>query len=204
MHRLMLVSLFLFVSTLPNDASAMRVIDFSEFSLPGNGAIAVPVAEAATLTGVAAAVNEATDGSLAQPGTRGFQGGPLCTRYENGKMFVLPGCRGPGDDGYDPAVDGTIDGLLHPFTAQQFSNEMAALSWNALMALVGLSTPGEGEAPNTTQFDVDNPFRAMGRIGEHAAQVLGHLIEDGAGALECLTPLLTDAPGIDSHAQEEN
>jgi hypothetical protein len=48
----------------------------------------------------------ATDKSIAQPGTVGFKGGPVCTRFERGKQFILPGCRGPGDPGYDPAVDG--------------------------------------------------------------------------------------------------
>ena len=41
-----------------------------------------------------------------QPGTLGFDGGPVCTRYERGKTFILPGCRGPEDPNYDPAVDG--------------------------------------------------------------------------------------------------
>jgi hypothetical protein len=103
-----------------------------------------------------------TDRGVAQPGTHGFFGGPSCTRYENGKTYVLPGCRGPGDSGYDPNVDGTTAGLLHPFTAQQFNSEMAAVSWNFLMGLVGLSLPGEGEAPTLTQFDAADPFRKDG------------------------------------------
>jgi hypothetical protein len=48
----------------------------------------------------------ATDKRVAQPGTVGFQGGPVCTRFERGKQYMLPGCRGPGDPGYDPAIDG--------------------------------------------------------------------------------------------------
>jgi len=36
------------------------------------------------------------DSSVAQPGTVGFRGGPICTRYYDGKTFILPGCRGPG------------------------------------------------------------------------------------------------------------
>jgi hypothetical protein len=51
-----------------------------------------------------------TDGRFAQPGTLGFQGGPVCTRYEGGKTFVLPGCRGPRDYGYDRNVDGSTFG----------------------------------------------------------------------------------------------
>jgi len=82
------------------------------------------------------------DASIAQPGTVGFEGGATCTRYEGGETFKLPGCRGPGDPGFDPDIDGTIAGLLHPFTGQQFQSEMAAVSWNLLMALVGLSGLG--------------------------------------------------------------
>jgi hypothetical protein len=41
-----------------------------------------------------------------QPATVGFPGGQPCGRYERGHFFILPGCRGPGDPGYDPAVDG--------------------------------------------------------------------------------------------------
>jgi hypothetical protein len=41
-----------------------------------------------------------------QPGTLGFDGGRACTRFEQGRAFVLPGCRGPEDPGYDPRIDG--------------------------------------------------------------------------------------------------
>jgi hypothetical protein len=59
--------------------------------------------------------------------------GPVCTRYENGTSYMIPGCRGPGPDyvagtadddpGFDPNVDGYGDPdgdgfsnvLLHPF-----------------------------------------------------------------------------------------
>ena len=45
---------------------------------------------------------DTTDRHIAQPGTKGFEGGPVCSRFEGGKSFILPGCRGPGDNGYDP------------------------------------------------------------------------------------------------------
>jgi hypothetical protein len=102
-----------------------------------------------------------TDASVAQPGTEGFVGGAVCTRYERGGGSVLPGCRGPDDPGYDPAVDGDPAGLLHPFTAQQFQNELGALSWNLLAVLVGLSAPSSGP-PAIDQFDVDDPLRLDG------------------------------------------
>jgi hypothetical protein len=98
------------------------------------------------------------DATRAQPGTVGFQGGPLCTRFENGRLQVLPGCRGPGDPGYDVNVDGSTTGLVHPFTGQMFQNELAALSFNAMMALVVLSLPDEGEPPDVTEFDESRAF----------------------------------------------
>ena len=110
----------------------------------------------------------ATDRSVAQPGTVGYRGGPTCTRVlSNGQQVILPGCRGPGDPGYDPAVDGpdptaagigfpagvlgvpalgsaSIPAVLfaigHPFTGQAWRSEMAALSWNFEMLLVAFST----------------------------------------------------------------
>src|SRR5678809_441868 len=55
---------------------------------------------------------DTTDKSVAQPGTEEFQGAPLCTRFENGRTYMLPGCRGPRDKGYDPRVDGTTTNLF--------------------------------------------------------------------------------------------
>ena len=59
----------------------------------------------------------------AQPGTIGFQGGPVCTRVVNGEVIVLPGCRGVRslelvagqyqavfDNGYNVRQDGCIFG----------------------------------------------------------------------------------------------
>ena len=113
---------------------------------------------------------DTTDRGRAQPGTVGFAGGPLCTRFEGGKTYILPGCRGPGDPGYNVKQDGTTTGVLQPFTGQQFANELGGLSWNLLMGLVGLSLPGRdfGEttgprnAPDRGSFDVNDPFREGG------------------------------------------
>ncbi len=87
------------------------------------------------------------DAGLAQPGTVGFDGGALCTRVERGRTFVLPGCRGPGDEGYDPDIDGSPTGILHPFTGQPFKNELAALSWNYLVSLVAPSRASGSRRP---------------------------------------------------------
>ena len=113
---------------------------------------------------------DTTDGGRAQPGTRGFAGGAICTRFVNGKTLILPGCRGPGDEGYNVGEDGDPSGILHPFTGQEFQNELGAVSWNLLMALVGLSLPprdagdptGPRNAPDLADFDSRDPFREGG------------------------------------------
>jgi hypothetical protein len=64
MRRIFLATLIMIAAIFPAHAFAMRVIDFSDFQLPGEGAIAVPVTESETLKGVAAAVDDATGGSL--------------------------------------------------------------------------------------------------------------------------------------------
>jgi hypothetical protein len=78
---------------------------------------------------------------------------------------VLPGCRGPGDAGYDPNVDGSNTDLFHPLTGQQFKSEMAALSFNFTMGIVALSTPNAADGdptPTVTEFDATDPFRRDG------------------------------------------
>ncbi len=123
----------------------------------------------------------ANDPARAQPGTTGFAGGPVCTRYEGGAVVVLPGC----------ALGA---GLLRPFTGptfQSFQSEMAALSWNALMVFVTLSLPddrdGDGVAdrppPGTPyrfdEFDPLLPLRTDGcsyvnpSICKNVASLLG-------------------------------
>jgi len=99
-----------------------------------------------------------TDAAVAQPGTAGFTGGAVCTRFEAGRVFVLPGCLGPGMPGYDAAVDGSVAGLVHPFTGQPFRSETAALSWNLLMLATAL-----GCEPNTTDLSKCDPLRAFAR-----------------------------------------
>ena len=112
-----------------------------------------------------------TDASRRQPGTVGFQGGPVCTRYEGGKTFILPGCRGPGDYGYNINVDGSTFGddsvvaipgeyqRVHPFTGQQWRSEMAIVSWNLLMVITALSLPEDPDHPQDDEFAPNDPFR---------------------------------------------
>jgi hypothetical protein len=117
--------------------------------------------------------HDSSDGRLHQPGTVDFEGGPTCTRFSAGRTWILPGCRGPNDAGYDPDVDGTVvrDGfgipgadndLRHPFTGQRFSNEMGAVSWNLLMLLVGFTSPDDPDNVQLDEFDAAHPFRADG------------------------------------------
>jgi hypothetical protein len=59
--------------------------------------------------------------------------GPVGTRFQEGKLWIIPGARGPGDRGYDRRVDGT--------PPAGFSSEMAAVSENfvRLLAILGIS-----------------------------------------------------------------
>ncbi len=114
---------------------------------------------------------DTTNRRLAQPGTRGFGGATPCTRFERGRAFILPGCRGPGDPGYSINKDGSLTGpdvtsftvpggipgspRVHPFTGQNFRSEMAIFSWNFLMLLVTNSTASDG-----TGFDPNNAMGA--------------------------------------------
>ena len=102
---------------------------------------------------------DTADAGVAQPGTVRFDGGAVCTRFEGGRLYVLPGCRGPGDPGYNPRVDGTPTNLAHPFTKQPFRSELAALSWNALVAFAGFSAAPDVEID---VFDVNDPLRTDG------------------------------------------
>jgi hypothetical protein len=124
-----------------------------------------------------ARVWDTTDPDVPQPGTDGFVGGPVCTRFEDGQVFVLPGCRGPGQSGYDVDVDGSPAGLIQPFFdpsspyylgvpspySQQFQNEMGALSFNFLMVLTAFSQNPIGDPdPTSREFDTTQPYRTDG------------------------------------------
>jgi hypothetical protein len=111
-----------------------------------------------------------SDAGAAQPGTVGFAGGPICTRYENGLLVTIAGCF----DGTPPSAPQLNPGALprgldgggslvacpgravlptggcapvyaggHPFTGQAWQSELAALSWNLLVTLVTLSVVSE-------------------------------------------------------------
>ncbi|MAE96644.1 MAG: hypothetical protein CL910_18510 [Deltaproteobacteria bacterium] len=105
---------------------------------------------------------DTTNRGLTQPGTRGFEGGPLCQRFGRGGATILPGCRGAGDPGYNVLIDGSTGGQVHPFVGQAWHSEMSILSWNLLMGLVALSTPDDPQRPTESEFDADHPFRRNG------------------------------------------
>ncbi|HEU4430412.1 MAG TPA: hypothetical protein VFT98_16750, partial [Myxococcota bacterium] len=123
-----------------------------------------------------------TDSAVAQPGTTGFTGGAVCTRFEGGRAFVLPGCLGPGMPGHDAGVDGTAGGLVHPFTGQPFRSETAALSWNLLMLATAL-----GCETNTTDLSKCDPLRAFARARCSFAQPQYCKLVDGFASLTRVT-----------------
>ncbi len=111
------------------------------------------------------AIWDAADASRPQPGTRGFIGEVV--GYAGGGC-TLPGSRGPGEPCYDPRVDGSPGGAVHPITGQPWRSEMSIVSWNFLMALVALSQGEQGTTftrDDSTRADVFNPnqpFRTNG------------------------------------------
>jgi hypothetical protein len=105
------------------------------------------------------------DPSRPQPGTVGFTGGPVCTRFMDGVAIVLPGCSAPGPGGVSigfPAGQGTVPGLgdvfFHPFTGAVFQSEIAALSWNLLMLLTAQSEPSDPSGSLLDGFDPDQAY----------------------------------------------
>ena len=211
--------------------------------------------------GAGGSVWDTFDGSTPQPGTAGFLGGPVCSRYDpaTDSVITLPGCRGVDEievtptevrvlfeDGYDPTVDGCVfrdqiggrpvvgvnadlsfcfnaafwdrQTLYHPFAgctmgpdgecvfrdqdaldadfladpgvlAQIFRTELAALSWNALLALVATSLPPDVDEdgvpdrePFFNEFDPEDPARLNGcswRQPYHCRSVSGFLAITG-------------------------
>ena len=112
------------------------------------------------------------DNTVAQPGTVGFNGMAVCSRnLSDGASkanVILPGCRGPGDPGYNPLIDGdpttpdgTASGRVQPFTRQQFKSEGAILSWNFMMLLAGIQNTSSalGAPVAADLFDSRQPFR---------------------------------------------
>jgi len=62
----------------------------------------------------------------------------------------------------DPMLDSPLFGV-HPFTGQAWNSEMAALSWNFVVLLVGLSGLGVEEAQRAIdEFKISDPLRKKG------------------------------------------
>jgi hypothetical protein len=60
---------------------------------------------------------DANGNAYPQPGTLGFDGGPVGLYNENGQIIQVVGSRGPGDPGYNSLVDGTT-AFVGPKTGQ--------------------------------------------------------------------------------------
>jgi hypothetical protein len=116
------------------------------------------------------------DTTIHHPGTMGFAGGPVATRYEDGNLVILPGARGPTDPGYDASIDGCVgpgpfgcnagdngratdaNALLHP-SGQQFHNELAAASYNWLIVTAtGGREVVNPDLPQIDEFDPRDPI----------------------------------------------
>jgi len=52
---------------------------------------------------------DANGNAYPQPGTVGFDGGPVGLHNNNGQIIQVAGSRGPNDPGYNPNVDGTVN-----------------------------------------------------------------------------------------------
>ena len=115
-----------------------------------------------------------------------FRGGPVGVRYSDGVPVLLPGVRDSGDREY-VRRDGPLSGQQHPFTGE-FS-DVGALSWNALMLMIGLSTPPEGVQPGSIGFG------SAASVWLPDADALdGCVVEDGISLCSHL-PLTIDARG---------
>jgi hypothetical protein len=118
------------------------------------------------------------------PGTAAFvalHGRAGCTRDGAGGTVVLPGCRAPGDAGWDPAIDGDPTTLAvhseaggswdcpsgergwcragHPLTGEPFASVMDAASWNlqvllALLSAIAPSTAVDSDGDGRAEFGV--------------------------------------------------
>jgi hypothetical protein len=147
------------------------------------------------------------DRSIWHPGTIGFVGGPVATRHENGRTYILPGARGPLDPGYDVAVDGCVGPgpfgcnagdngrataarvLAQPYTAQPYRSELAAVSWNLLQIVATGGRDPNPDFPALTEFDPFDPF-GLGIItrGPYAGQVrpgVDPALVDGVNPTAC-------------------
>jgi len=108
------------------------------------------------------AIWDTTDRGKAQPGTVDFEGEVIGGR--RGEACQIPGARGARDACYDPRVDGSTGGAVHPFTGQAFRSEMAIVSWNFLLAFVALSQGDDGvvftrdDAKRRDVFNPDDSF----------------------------------------------
>src|SRR5262249_51566704 len=131
------------------------------------------------------------DTSKWQPGTIGFRGGPVATRFVNGQLVVLPGARGPigqngqPDPNYHPLVDGCISPsfggapcsrahhLPTPHLSRQlFRTELGAVSNNFMMVITSRTDAINPNLPTLSEFDPNDPLgTGIIRAGPNVGQV---------------------------------
>jgi hypothetical protein len=85
--------------------------------------------------------------------------GPIVTALQAGGAEVSPWVLRSLAQ-YDPALDGSTGGHVHPFTGQLWASEMAMASWNFLMLTVGLGA--QDGAVSRSTLDRNQPL-AVGR-----------------------------------------
>ncbi len=83
----------------------------------------------------------------------GLEGNPVATRFEDGRLHILPGARGPGQRDYDVNVDGS--------PPAGFPNELAALSANLAKTLAVLGIAEGDTECNLSELETCEAIRAL-------------------------------------------
>jgi hypothetical protein len=159
-----------FDATLPQPGTVDALIQGVGADMPatqGSGRAKFGIAAGDLSTGAVGTRHEDVDGDgvkdlVMLPGSR-YDPGVV----PFGESAVVDGLITTGPSPYDVAQDGTATGDLHPFTGQQFSSEMAVVSWNFLMLGTGLGA-SDGTASRGV-LDRDQPF-ALGRCSYRQPQ----------------------------------
>ena len=103
---------------------------------------------------------DTTDASVAQPGTVGFDGGPVCTRFERGKPSSCPAAAAPATPATTRTSTGRVTNLVQPFTKQRFKQR----DGGALLERADGLRRVLGQRPRSTitTFDVNDVLRSDG------------------------------------------
>ncbi len=155
------------------DRDGIRLGPGSDFPFPASTEASVLLQSTPAASGIFDTAFDATT-DPDPPGTVNAVGSAVATRDSGGNVVILPGARGPGEAGYDVAVDGDpapigFDASQgnplgfqlagHPFSGDAWRSEMAALSWNFMVALVTFSVPDDAQNIQPDEFDASDPLR---------------------------------------------